>query len=646
MSAFFKTFENMTEDDYNRLGLMAGLEIHQQLLTEKKLFCRCPAGKYTREYDAEILRHMRPTLSELGEYDGTALMEFKTKKNITYRINHESVCTYEMDDTPPFEINEQALDISLEIAMLMNYKLVDEIHIARKQYLDGSIPTGFQRTTIVGVDGWIPYKNRKIDLIQLGLEEDACREISDIGHERIYITDRLGMPLIETVTQPQMKTPQEVAEVAEILRRLVRSTGKVRTGIGAGRQDVNVSISGGTRIEIKGVSRIPTIPMLIYNEAMRQHSLLRIREKLHHRGITKDTIKTESADVTHLLNKTAWDPIRRAIKHGDKVYCVNLKGFQGILSHPTQTGKVFSREISDRVRVVACLTRLPNILTSESTEETIDSFAGKKIRNAVNANSNDGLILIWGNPKDLTTAVDEIIIRAKEATIGVPSETRQALPDGTNGFERILPGPERMYPDTDLPPIQITHEKLYNLEKNIPEPIWKREEKYKNMGLPKHLTLSIAFSLKARFFEILTEKYKKIHPKHIAELTFEKTVAWKRKKLPVEKIQKEDWEIFLDAVQKQTPLLEKSDDIFTDFLSNEEKKLEQILSKYLLKTKIDPDEIIENILYGPDKKEINTIQTLSKKQRFIMGKIMEICRGQIAGSIINRKLQKHLTESK
>ncbi len=236
----FKPFEEMTADDYAEVGFKSGLEIHQQLLTEKKLFCRCPAGKYNNEeYHAEILRHMRPTLSELGEYDGTALMEFKTKKDIIYRINRETVCTYEMDDTPPFEINEQALDIAIEVGLQLGATIVDELHIARKQYLDGSIPTGFQRTAIVSVGGKIPYKDRGIRMIQLSIEEDSCREFSDSGHTRTYLTDRLGIPLIETVTYPDMKTPQEVAEVNDLLRRLVRSTGKVRTGIGASRQDVN-----------------------------------------------------------------------------------------------------------------------------------------------------------------------------------------------------------------------------------------------------------------------------------------------------------------------------------------------------------------------------------------------------------------------
>lgn len=149
----FKPFRKMTPEDYVGIGLRCGLEIHRQLFTRTKLFCRCPAGCYSSDYDAEILRHMRPTLSELGEYDGTALMEKKTRKNICYRIHRDTVCTYEFDDTPPFFIADDALDTALEVALLLRLNMVSELHIARKQYLDGSIPTGFQRTTILGVDG-------------------------------------------------------------------------------------------------------------------------------------------------------------------------------------------------------------------------------------------------------------------------------------------------------------------------------------------------------------------------------------------------------------------------------------------------------------------------------------------------------------
>jgi len=619
MAELMKPLEQMTDKDYAELGLRSGLEIHQQIMTEKKLFCRCPSGHYSIEYSAEILRHMRPTLSELGEYDGTALMEFKTRKEIIYQINRQTVCTYEMDDTPPFEINQNALEIAFQIAMLMNFKLVNEIHIARKQYLDGSIPTGFQRTTIVGVDGFIPYKDRKIGLIQLGLEEDSCREVSDIGHRRVYRADRLGMPLIETVTRPEMHTPQEVAEVANILRWLVKSSGLVRTGIGAARQDVNVSITGGTRIEIKGVHRIPLIPLLIYNEAMRQRSLLLIRDDLRDRGITESTFKSETADVTHLMTSTQWDPIRWALQHNEKVACVNLKGYSGILSYPTQTGKVFSKEISDRVRVIACLTRLPNILTSESTEETIGSHVWNRIRRQVLATSQDALVIVWANEQDLQTAIQEIIIRAREATIGVPSETRQALEDGTNGFERILPGPERMYPDTDLPPLEFPPERVEALRKNLPPPIWERRARYKLFGIPDHLIIPIAASPRALFFDRLIES-NNLSPKFCARIFFEKMVAWRRRDFPVEKLTDAVFSEFFGKIAAETSLLPNAERILRQFLTLDE-SLATIMNTFT-QISISRDEI-SAALIDIDKSEPPNSQQPEANARYFTGKLMK-----------------------
>jgi len=298
-----------TQADYDRIGFMSGLEVHQQLLTKKKLFCRCPAGFFQKpdEFDAELIRHMRPTLSELGEYDGTALMEFKTKKEIIYRIANKTACTYDVDDTPPFPINREALDIAIEIALLSKLKIVGEVHITRKQYLDGSIPTGFQRTAIVGIDGEIMLKSgKKINLIQLSVEEDSCREVSDIGHTRIYRTDRLGMPLIETVTAPELKNPDEVKEACDCIRFINRSSNKVRTGIGAGREDVNVSCRGGTRVEIKGVSRTRWIPELTHNEAFRQWALLHVREILLKRCKKEDWkmsyVELDSTNYRHSVH--------------------------------------------------------------------------------------------------------------------------------------------------------------------------------------------------------------------------------------------------------------------------------------------------------------------------------------------------------
>jgi len=500
----FKPFEEMTPEDYDAVGFKSGLEVHQQLLTRRKLFCRCPARCYSREYDAEILRHMRPTLSELGEYDGTALMEFKTKKEILYRVHRDTVCTYEMDDTPPFMIDETALDIAIEIALLLHLNLVSELHISRKQYLDGSLPTGFQRTTILGVDGWIPYKDRRIGIAQLGLEEDSCREVSDIGHERVFLTDRLGVPLVEPVTNPDMKTPQEAAEVCEIIRGLLRTTGNVRTGRGAGREDVNVSVRGGSRSEIKGVSSIHHIPLLLYNEAMRQWALLRIRETLEKRGVTPQTLSTRDYDVTKLVAATQYYPVRQVLDNGQTVRCVVLERFAGILSEKTQTDTTFAKEVSDRVRVVACLTMLPNIAHSDAASETLSAELWKTIRHRAKASPDDAIVLVWGNEADARTACSEVVLRAKEATEGVPRETRQALRDGTTGFERILPGPERMYPDTDLPPVTVSPDRVEKARTRLPEPPWDREARYSRLNLPPDIYRVLLVSRRYRLFDRVT----------------------------------------------------------------------------------------------------------------------------------------------
>ncbi len=468
---------------YQELGMKSGVEIHQQLDTVRKLFCRCPAGRYSSRVDAEVLRHMRPTLSELGEYDGTALMEFKTRKEIIYQLNSETVCTYEMDDTPPFMIDEAALDIALELTMLLRCNLVGELHIARKQYLDGSIPTGFQRTTICGTDGYIHACGRRIGIIQLGLEEDACRQVSDQGHVRVYRTDRLGMPLIEMVTYPEMVLPHETAEVTESLRRLARSTGKVRTGHGATRQDVNVSVEGGTRCEIKGVPSIRMIPRLVHYEALRQRCLLDLRDELVGRGHRADDFHADTADVTSLLRKTLYTPLSQAIAAGGVCHAVRLPGFGGTLGWPLQPDFTFANEVSDRVRVIACLDQLPNLVHSDHADVTIASRNWAAIRRELRADTDDAVVLVWGSQLDVETAASEIEIRAREAIEGVPNETRRSHWDGTTVFERILPGADRMYPDTDLPPKEVPPARIEAIEARLGEPPWQVVERIQETGI-------------------------------------------------------------------------------------------------------------------------------------------------------------------
>ena len=403
---------------------------------------------------------MRPTLSEMGEYDGTALMEFKTRKNIVYLLNHDTVCTYEMDDAPPFEMNDQALDRSIAITMLLGCNVVGEVHITRKQYLDGSIPTGFQRTAIIGTDGDVPFRDRTVHIRQLSIEEDSCREVSDQGHLRTYRTDRLGMPLIESVTDPDMKTPEEAMAVGQILRHLCRISGMVRTGSGAARQDVNVSVTGGTRIEIKGVSSLRAIPRLTHNEALRQRTLVGIKGELARRGVTTESISDQGFDVTPIVRGTNCKFIQQAIDKGANVMAIPLPGFQGLLEAQTQPRTSFLKEFSDRIRVIACIDVLPNLALSTQDVPTLSSGEWDRVSKICKVSPDVPVIVVWGPRQDAETAVKEVAIRAREATEGIPQETRQALDDGTNGFERILPGADRMYPDTDLPPIRLEDDRV------------------------------------------------------------------------------------------------------------------------------------------------------------------------------------------
>lgn len=467
--------------DYDRIGFMSGLEVHQQIKTKEKLFCHCPAGRFNKfdDYDAELIRHMRPTLSELGEYDGTALMEFKTKKEIVYRIKNGTACTYDIDDTPPFPINKEALHNAIVIALRSNLNIVGEVHITRKQYLDGSIPTGFQRTAIVGVEGLLKLPKKDIRLIQLSIEEDACREISDVGHRRVYQTDRLGVPLIETVTYPDCKNPDELKETCEYIRFLGRSTGLVRTGMGAGRQDVNVSCKGGTRIELKGVQHAKWIPELSHNECFRQWSLVQLQKRLN-KEVKKEGWKVTVADVNPSYFKlpTANGQKPTAAK------LVKLPQFRGVLSTFTQPGKMFADEIADRLKVIACLER-PNMLHDEMFEPVLSHAQWHRLGKKVHATADDALILVWGPEEDMPTAIETIEERCLMAFDGVPKETRKAISNGITIFERVLPGADRMYPDTDSAPIPLDPKEIAKMKKDLPTEIIDRYYKLKEWNVPE-----------------------------------------------------------------------------------------------------------------------------------------------------------------
>jgi len=528
--------------DYEAVGFISGLEVHQQLLTKHKLFCRCPGGLYTEHHDGEVLRHMRPTLSELGEYDGTALMEFKTKKEIIYLLNHLNVCTYEMDDTPPFLVNQEAIDVAIELCLMMHMDIIDEVHIARKQYLDGSIPTGFQRTAIVGMNGWMPFKGRRLTVTHVSVEEDSCREVSDKGHRIVWRTDRLGMPLTETVTGPELRTPEEVRDAIMLCGMTARSTGHVRIGIGASRQDVNVSVRGGSRVEIKGVPQAGLAVKLVHNEGIRQCNLLRLREELHLRGLkTPDAIRVEACDVSDIWTAVDLGFIRRALQSGGRVFAVRVAGVAGLAQHPMQPDTTFLDELAGRIRVIACLDEVPILFSGAQFPQ----FQGRnqvldRVRRRANVGASDDVFIVFGPEEDVRTAAEEIRLRFADATVGVPKETRQALAGGYTTFERILPGPDRMYPDTDSPPTSVTQERVATIRARLRPAPWDRFERYGSWRVPEETS---QFLIRRGGAEILDEVVEKtgVDGLTAAIQIGQRARALKRAGIPVERLGAVEW---------------------------------------------------------------------------------------------------------
>jgi glutamyl-tRNA(Gln) amidotransferase subunit E len=642
--------------DYEEIGLMCGLEVHQQLLTQRKLFCRCPGGLYTREHDGTMLRHMRPTLSELGEYDGTALMEFKTKKNIVYLLHRSNVCTYEMDDTPPFLMNTHALDIAIEQCLMLGCDIVDEVHIARKQYLDGSIPTGFQRTAIVGVNGTLPFRGRHIRITQVSVEEDSCREVSDRGHLIVWRTDRLGMPLTETVTGPDLHTPEEVEEAILLVGRVCRSTGHVRVGMGASRQDVNVSVRGGSRVEIKGVPRARWARGLVHSEAVRQVNLLQLREALHRRGFTAPaSIQSQHVDVTELfaasplahLRREQFAAYKQECRHRvgfemlDGPFCVRavrLPGLAGTLSWPTQPDLNFAHELAGRVKVIACLDQQPILLHSEKWPD----YAGatrewRRLKDKVGCTADDAVVVVWGVERDTICAAEEIRLRYADATAGVPPETRQPFADGSTFFERILPGPDRMYPDTDSPPQRIVRERVTRLAAGLPEVPWLRETRYRLAGVPLPTVHFLIRRGGARLVDLVAREAQ-VDVKRACFFFGEQLKGLRRRRIPVDTIGDARWCELFQMMNRIPALTDAATLLVSDMARHGERSVADLVQQQGFGSQPDDwrDELRDLVATRqPDHPN----GTREQRHRFLMGVAMKKLRGRVLARDVAQTLR-------
>lgn len=266
--------------NYKKIGLKSGIEVHQQLSTKHKLFCNCESHLSNEKAVGKVNRKLRPVAGETGEVDIAALHEVLRNKEFEYDVYPEETCLVETDSEPPHPLNQEALEVALQIAKMLNCDVPDEIHVMRKTVIDGSNTSGFQRTAIVGLDGCMETSFGKVGITNVLLEEDACQIIKKEKNRVEYGLDRLAIPLVEVGTSPDAHHPDQVKEVSEKLGMILRSTGKVLRGLGTIRQDINVSIKGGSRVEIKGTQDLRSIPKIVDNEILRQQETIKKGKKV------------------------------------------------------------------------------------------------------------------------------------------------------------------------------------------------------------------------------------------------------------------------------------------------------------------------------------------------------------------------------
>ena len=629
----------MTEIDFQKIGLKVGLEIHQQLDTHKKLFCRCRPIE-SDEYTEKFSRSLRTAKSELGELDPAALFEKAKSKKINYYANSQSSCLVEKDDEPPHDLDHDAKKISLLISSMLESKIFSEIHVMRKTVIDGSNTSGFQRTMLVSQGGNLKVNGKNIGVQAVCLEEDAAKLLKDERNERDYSLDRLGVPLVEIALEPVSTKPSEVKEIALTLGRLLRATRTVKRGIGSIRQDVNISVMNSGVVEVKGVQQLDQLEKIIGYEAKRQHGLILIAEKLKKLSIT--ITKEDVLDVTEIFKDCDSKIIQKALKSNAKIKAIRIRNFSGIFGFEPYPEIRLGKEIGQLVRFFG----IGGVFHSDELPNYgINDFYVDKVRKHLELADQDGFLIIAGEDSKLDYAVNSIVKRIQDAANGVPAETRAATQDGETVFLRPRPGASRMYPETDIPSISVMPEEVKlardtaNATKSWDESI---TEIQKNHGLNSQLSEQIFDSEYMEMFEKICEN-KKNSPNFVASILCSSITNLERKGLDAMllkpehiiesfellasgKIPKESLEIIFESIMSGKSENVSSAMQSADVSSMDEAELNGIL-----------DKIIQNNMDLVKERGEHAVVTL-------MGIAMKEVRGKASGKMVNDLLRKKVSE--
>jgi glutamyl-tRNA(Gln) amidotransferase subunit E len=477
-----------------------GLEVHQQLATGK-LFCACPS-EFSEEVQHTFSRRLRAAGGENRAVDAAAALQ--AERGLVYSYESTpSDCLVEMDEEPPHPLNGAALETALQLALLLEARPVDEVEVMRKIVVDGSNTSGFQRTALIATGGHLEVGGRRHAIDTICLEEDAARRITDSKEGVTFRLDRLGIPLIEIATGPDISNGREARGVAEEIGALLRATGRVRRGIGTIREDLNVSTEGGRRIEIKGVQDLRKIEEYTDREVGRQQTLLAVRDQLLARGAMAPSGPVR--DVTSVVGGLASGPLAGAQQKGNVVLALPLPGFAGLLRSGTNPDERLGRELADQARAAG----LGGLLHSDELPgHGLGPDDVGRLREALDLGEHDGFVLVVDRSKDRAeAALRRISSRAAAALEGIPGETRDPLPDGRTRYSRPLPGRDRMYPETDIPPVPITPQRLAELRARLPErPAAQRERLVSSYQLPPEIARQLVDSGDAELLEDLVRR--------------------------------------------------------------------------------------------------------------------------------------------
>jgi len=627
------------ETDYEKIGLKVGLEIHQQLDTSVKLFCNCKPELFKEEPELTFLRGLRPTQSELGQVDPAAYFEFQKGVRILYEATSVTSCLVEMDEEPPHPLNMEAVEAALTSAFMIKAEPVDEIHVMRKTVIDGSNTTGFQRTCVIALNGEVEVGEKRITLQHVSLEEDAARKMGQEGNVISYRIDRLGIPLIEVATAPVINSPEEAKKVALAIGRILRATGKVKRGLGTIRQDLNISIPDGALIEIKGVQELELVSLVVKYEVQRQLNLMKIMEELKESNIEEEDMKEEFFDVTDVFKQTKCKVLRKALDKNQQVLAVKLPEFKGLLKRELMPDFRLGTEMADRARFWG---RVGGIFhTDELPAYGITVEEVEKLRKAVKAGEHDAIVFVADKPENIEDALRAVVERAREATKGVPEETRAARPDGTTCYMRPRPGAARMYPETDIPPTQITEQYLKQLSSCLPEmPKQKLERLMKEYKLNRKLARQILNSEYDELFEIIA-KESKVSPTTVAAFLTETLKALRRDGVKVEKVSENQIREVFSKVSVGELAKEAIPDVIVWLSKHENKSVKEAISALGFRV------ISEDYLKAFIKKVVEDNTRLIQEQRensfgILMGIIMKKLRGKVDAALVSKLLKERL----